>query len=312
MTLKAFEKFLKLRRESRGGREKPYKPLMLLTVIDLIEKADCSPRAILWNGNIETRFKQLFEIVKHPDDACNFQDPFPRLHTDGIWKAIDNSTGHHYTDKLNKTLYGQVAAIPEPDVLELFLNHKMRTEIKSLLISRYFPKFADQLNYKPCDYSTLPDVLEQSSELNTELFVAETETQYEVKQMRKASFRNEITELYDYQCAACGMRIKIPKSPTQEITFVDAAHLIPFSESQNDHPTNGISLCKNHHWAMDQKLIAPTPDKIWKVSDRVDPRHSEAAKTLYHLNHHDILLPQDPTYHPAEESLEWRAQQLLA
>ncbi len=26
-----------------------------------------------------------------------------------------------------------------------------------------------------------------------------------------------------------------------------ATHLIPFSESRNNHPTNGLALCKNHH-----------------------------------------------------------------
>jgi len=27
-----------------------------------------------------------------------------------------------------------------------------------------------------------------------------------------------------------------------------------------DHPSNGIALCKNHHSAMDQYLIAPEPE----------------------------------------------------
>ena len=36
-----------------------------------------------------------------------------------------------------------------------------------------------------------------------------------------------------------------------------ATHLIPFSESRNDHPTNGLALCKNHHGTMERNLIAP-------------------------------------------------------
>ncbi|WP_346189974.1 HNH endonuclease [Rubritalea halochordaticola] len=43
--------------------------------------------------------------------------------------------------------------------------------------------------------------------------------------------------------APCGLRIRLPGGHT----VVDAAHIIPFSESQDDHPRNGIALCKNHH-----------------------------------------------------------------
>ena len=50
-----------------------------------------------------------------------------------------------------------------------------------------------------------------------------------------------------------------------DVSFIAAAHLIPFAESRNDHPTNGLALCKNHHWAMDRNLIAPCPNHHWQV-----------------------------------------------
>ncbi len=58
---------------------------------------------------------------------------------------------------------------------------------------------------------------------------------------RNPAFRRKVLEVYDYQCAACGLRIKLPDA---SLTFVDGAHLIPFGISRNDHPTNGIALCK--------------------------------------------------------------------
>jgi len=36
-----------------------------------------------------------------------------------------------------------------------------------------------------------------------------------------------------------------------------AAHLLPWDRYHNDHPTNGIALSKNHHWAFDRHLITP-------------------------------------------------------
>ncbi|WP_200797117.1 HNH endonuclease [Rubritalea squalenifaciens] len=59
--------------------------------------------------------------------------------------------------------------------------------------------------------------------------------------------------------APCGLRIRLPGGHT----VVDTAHIIPFAESQDDHPRNGIALCKNHHRAMDRSLIASNPDMIW-------------------------------------------------
>jgi predicted restriction endonuclease len=75
-------------------------------------------------------------------------------------------------------------------------------------------------------------------------------------------------EVYDYRCAACGIRVLLDHVES----LVEAAHLIPFSESRNDKPTNGMALCPNHHWAMDRHLIAPCPDSkrragIWRVNE---------------------------------------------
>ncbi len=33
-----------------------------------------------------------------------------------------------------------------------------------------------------------------------------------------------------------------------------------------------MALCKNHHWVMDKRLIAPGPDMQWHVSKRLDDR----------------------------------------
>ncbi|NQX00585.1 HNH endonuclease [bacterium] len=97
-----------------------------------------------------------------------------------------------------------------------------------------------------------------------------------------------------------------------DVSFIDAAHLIPFSESQNDHPTNGLALCKNHHWAMDRNLIAPAPDHHWHVSRILDPRRSNGEKELNTLSGQSLLLPQDQAFHPDAEGLKWRSERLIA
>ena len=52
------------------------------------------------------------------------------------------------------------------------------------------------------------------------------------------------------------------------LVIVDAAHLIPWSESQNDHPTNGLALCKNHHWCNVPPGLKTFPTGLKTFCDR--------------------------------------------
>ena len=38
-------------------------------------------------------------------------------------------------------------------------------------------------------------------------------------------------------------------------TIVEAAHIVPWSESRDDRPTNGLALCRFCHWSFDEGLV---------------------------------------------------------
>ena len=61
------------------------------------------------------------------------------------------------------------------------------------------------------------------------------------------AFRRIVSENYDYRCAASGWRIILPEGRV----MVEAAHLIPFAETRDDDPRNGIALAPTFHWALD-------------------------------------------------------------
>lgn len=131
--------------------------------------------------------------------------------------------------------------------------------------------------------------------------IKETKSTY-----RSTAFARTIREIYDYRCAACGLRLHL-----NGLVIIDAAHLIPFSESQDDDPRNGIALCKNHHWAMDKFLVVPGTDNLWHVSPELDDR-IEGCKEIISLNQRKILLPQNAKYYPKAESLSWRHTRILS
>jgi len=98
------------------------------------------------------------------------------------------------------------------------------------------------------------------------------------------------------------------ESPEDRHWYADKA----LADSRNDHPTNGLALCKNQHWAMDRFLIAPAPGHHWHVSAVLDPRRSTGEIELLGLAGKKLLLPQDQSFHPAGDGLKWRLDQLVA
>lgn len=67
-------------------------------------------------------------------------------------------------------------------------------------------------------------------------------------------FRRSVRQAYNSSCLFCGL--KLPTSEGIRIAGVDAAHIIPWSDYEADVVVNGLCLCKLHHWAFDQYLLA--------------------------------------------------------
>jgi len=104
---------------------------------------------------------------------------------------------------------------------------------------------------------------------------------------RSAAFRQEVMRLYDYTCAACRLRIITPEGRSA----VDAAHIIPYSESRDDGIGNGLALCKLHHWALDAGLVALDDRYRLLVSNAFEER-GHAALLLRSLDAKPILRPR--------------------
>ena len=234
-----------------------------------------------------------FLVVKKHNDQNNPDLPFRYLASAGFWQAFEDDVS---TKPIKREIrvadIGQVFARFTDGFQYLVAIPENRCRMREALISRYSP--------------SLQIKNQQSAITNRQsnLQVAEEPLEYG----RSPAFRRKILAIYDHQCAACGLRIKLPAG--NDVSFIDAAHLIPFAESQNDHPTNGLALCKNHHWAMDRYLIAPAPDHHWQVSRILDPRRSNGEKELIELSGKLLLLPQDEAFHPDAEGLMWRAERV--
>lgn len=288
--------------------ERPHKPLLLLAVLDLIADGKASPDRVPWCAELRSRFRLYFDRVRKHNDQCTPENPFLYLRQETWWQPVRLSArGDHPlegTPTAGDALAGTVFARITAPLAPWLVLPEDRLRLRDAIIARYFPQARDRLT-----------TLFQEASIVRDAPMAPTATEDDTEPLpgRSSGFRRKTLEIYDYQCAACGLRIKLPQ--TDDLTFVDAAHIIPFRDPElggNDHPTNGIALCKNHHWAMDRSLIAPCTTGVWKVSGTLVARRSPGEKKLLDLQNEPVLKPSEKAYYPAEAALKWQCERLLA
>lgn len=294
-----------LRRDKRGSHERPHKPVLLLSILDLLDRGVIQENAVPFSEELVTTFKRYFAVVRQHDDTPTIENPFYFLAGDKFW--------HVFPKGGNEPLYREGYASGAPSTAQLRRQGAVgrfdqelwalmddpvsRHQLREALIARYFPEQRGALAAVVVSNRTprSPNLLRE-----------------EQPPGRDAAFRRTILEVYDYRCAACGIRVLL----NHAISLVEAAHLIPFGESRNDKPTNGMALCPNHHWAMDRLLIAPCPDikrraGVWRVNgERLDDR-IEGQRDLVELASKPVIPPSEEKFYPAIESLRWREEHLI-
>jgi putative restriction endonuclease len=307
MQLAAYaDRFARLNVGSVGSHERPHKPVMLLALLDLFAQGTIKENRITYSPELLELFAEYFEAVREEGDQLTPINPFFYLRGDGFW--------HHHPRAGREMVLSALKAPPgvrafqeisdyvalDDELFEILQDHAGRSALRDVLISRYFAPKRGQVGTIAQRESKIADYQRRLDEGGR---VAESADVPEA--VRNTAFSRIVRRAYDYRCAACGLRVVLGGG----IYIVDAAHLIPFATSHDDDPCNGIALCKNHHWAMDRNLIAPTTERTWQVLPTLDDR-LEGQRDLILLKGRSILLPHEPRYHPKAGALLWREREL--
>lgn len=108
-------------------------------------------------------------------------------------------------------------------------------------------------------------------------------------------FRRKVMNAYHERCVVCGFRY--PRSKHCRIPGVDAAHILPWADFDLDVVSNGLCLCKTHHWAFDQGLIALIVDDSGTFVISVTPMAERALasdpETLAELRRFEGAVPNE-------------------
>ncbi len=291
--------FCRLRVDRGENRFSPHKPCMLLAVVELFESGKYPANIIRFDDVLLSRYAEYFEIVKTEKDHLNPWMPFFHLRSEGFWQlvplpgrqpvveALSRVGKSHITDNIDHVLL-------DNDLVALLSDVRSRHALRETMIHHWFPNHAEQLQ-KQVEISKYEKALEAGQVMER---APETSS-------RTMAFRRLVREAYDFRCAASGWRIVLPDYRV----LVEAAHIVPFCETQNDTPQNGIALTPNFHWAMDRNIIAPGPDMKWHVAKMLDIRIAD-HQPLLELHGKPLLLPGDRKFYPDRDALKWRLAQL--
>jgi hypothetical protein len=135
--------------------------------------------------------------------------------------------------------------------------------------------------------------------------------EYRMAKMRDAKSRQfslAVRAAYHNRCAFCGYVF----GGVQGIrSGVDAAHILAWSSHDLDVVTNGLSLCKLHHWAFDEALVMPVALGAGAYSLRLTTLAEQfPTETRTRLVAEDGLvlpaewLPADKSQRPSKKYLE--------
>ena len=311
-TLQKYVQKMKRLRVDRAHGVAPHKPLLLLAVIELIERAQIQENEIPLSPDLAETFIKYWSKVT--DRKPNIALPFFHLKNDGFWhlhlnagyeKILDVATRITAISRLREVI---ACASLDDDLFVLLTDAGNREIIRQALICVYLLDFKGGIESLIAEGQQITEY-EQSliSEVEHPFLPQRPTTPIPAESpIRSAGFRQAIMGLYDYTCAVCQLRIVTMDGESA----TDAAHIIPFRVSKNDDVRNGISLCKLHHWAFDKGLISLSETYQVFVSPLV-VEQGPMEWRLTKLRDRSILLPKQDQLYPAQDALAWHREEVL-
>lgn len=311
--LETYVEKMKRLKIDRAHGPAPHKPVLLLSVIALIERGKVKENVIRCTPELMESFRNYMSGLtnRHPNIAL----PFYHLKSDKFWHHHPNPGREEALRAARKVrtlsrLHELISHVSLDEELFVLLSDTVgREKIRQTLIRTYFPDLANEIEMLITEEEETGDYTQQLLKETEVPFGGEkppAQTNHREIRIRNAGFRRAIMRLYDYTCAVCKLRIVTAEGNSA----TEAAHIISYHVSPNDDVRNGISLCPLHHWALDQGLISFSEAYRVTVSRALSKRR-ETEWLLTDLRRKKIQLPDRIQYYPAQEAMAWHRENKL-
>lgn len=302
--------FGKLRRDYKYGGA-PHKPVLLISVIQAYQQKIFKTSQVSIIPELVGLFKSNWATLVTTNHTCLFTLPFYHLSTEPFWYLVPNPGCDTWVKSKGsmRSFSNLRTAIKYATIdIELFILLQNSDDSQALLyflLDEYFPETKSKFEKTGTNYiddiksqiieepyrNYQERILKIRNELNSEEYEEEVF-------IRSNIFKREIPKIYNNTCCISELRIDV----IENISLIDACHIVPFSESYNDSITNGIALCPNLHRAFDRGLISINE----KFEVLVNTNFTEPNSTSYNIKQFQnkkIILPENPKYYPAFQSL---------
>lgn len=298
-------------------RKAPHKPILLLAVLDLVQRQVLTSPFIAVTGDL-IELNELFNLywrrIIPLGQTSSIGFPFSRLDREPFWSLIPQpgqtitSSIINNTSSISYLRNHALGASMDEELFRIMQTGEGREALREALLQSCFSTEAQALlreqsviNREAFDYSRM---LEERSHLPLVKEIVESEIYRPAA--RDQGFRRIVVTTYDHRCALCGIRIITP----EQHTVVDAAHIIPWCRSQNDDIRNGMALCKLCHWAFDKGMLGIS-ESYHVITSRQIGADPNVPGVLHTLSGRSIIPPKDRDQWPApvylaEHRREWR------
>lgn len=297
-------KFAKLQ-VSRSKGIAPHKPILLLSAIELISQGYVRRNQIPLSPELIATFLKLWSQLGSASHHADIGLPFFHLRSEGFW--------HHKAKSGFEAVVGSsvkirtLSAIRESiqyayfddELFELLQHPASRRDLVDVLVTAWFSEKTQQIEAL-LQVDALQEFQERLRTGGGCVYQPQDLADEEQAIVRDAAFRRVIVSVYEHRCAFCGLQII--SSLNQNI--VDGAHIKPFSQFYDDRLDNGLSLCKNHHWAFDRGWFAIADDYSILVSSGLK-EDSPNGKPMSAFKQESIWLPPQSQYLPRLEAIRW-------
>lgn len=294
----------------------PYKPLLLLSIMDLMAQHVIDANLIRFDANLMDAFELYWTRIVETSRDSNPVMPFNHLRSEGFWHLVDlygNEPDLQHVDRneifrriKNHALFARL----DEELFTLMQFPDSRDDLRRILIETYFspairPLIVEVSHITANSFEYSRELLNRSRG-RFSLQEAPTIDERYLGEARSAAFRRVVVDAYQHTCAMCRIRIVTPEGRTT----VAAAHIVPWSHSHNDDPRNGMALCGLHHWIFDQGLISVTPDYALRVSP-ILVREEQHTGPILALEGNAIHKPSDRVLWPARVALRWHRENVF-
>ncbi|MGQ4649999.1 HNH endonuclease [Lyngbya aestuarii] len=288
------------------------KPILLLSVIELITQGIIKDKYIPISDELIDTFKKYWSVL----DSGNFKSsdfalPFFHLKNEDcrFWK-LEFSSNYEggRPQSIPKLRHDVDRACLDDELFNLLEDEVYKQELIDTLVAIWFSANKKQLEDILQVNQDFQESTQQEVKILRESENLDGEPKIYLKKsiVRNAFFRKAVVHIYNYRCAFCGL--KVIKKLNQSI--VDGAHIRPFSLFYDSQVDNGISFCKNHHWAFDHGWFGI--DKNYKIIVAGDlQEESPHAKPMKDFHGETLLLPNSEKYYPRMEAIQWHHQNVF-